>query len=280
MHISAINDNRARALDPEETGQERYALAKLKRLTALRNTLARLDPAQSGPPVLETASNHETQIQQNDKFPSGWLHELWTPHPHDHAAATAWALSVIRPGKKPLLWITSLDLLREQGLPYAPGLVQMGMSPEDFILVRTRSMDDALWALEEAIKSNAFAGVIGEITDLSLTNSRRLSLAVQTQQARCLLLIRSETAPQSAAYSRWRTSAYPSAEGSNTNACPGAARLQADLHKHRGGEPPRQTLMEWQDATHCFHMVSPMVNQPMGTGTDTGQTDQYIRAAG
>ncbi len=278
MHVRAINDNQAQPYALNKEGPDAQLLQKLGKLEVLRSTLSDLDPATSGPPLLEREETPTTL--RNDYFPAGWLHELWVPNPKDHGAAMAWALSALRQDDKPLLWVTSQTILREQGLPYGAGLLHIGQSPEQFILARTKTHEDGLWALEEAIKSGAFGAIIGELSDIDLTSSRRLSLAAQSHKAQCLLLMRSEAPPQTVAYSRWRVDATESEPASEQTAWPGKARLTAHLHKHRGGELPRETLLEWHDAHHRFHMVSPLVREPLGPQPHAQRPEHERRATG
>lgn len=282
MHITAINDNRITPFELTKDEQGIPAIRKLNALSALRADLARLDPATSGLATLEGESHDTSGHSVQSPFPAGWLHELWTPCPWDHATAMAWALSEMNDSDKPVLWVTSRRMLREQGMPYGPGLLALGLDPARFILARAASEQDGLWALEEGVKSAAFAGVIGELTDIDLTSSRRLSLAAQNHKVRCLLLMRSETEPQTVAYSRWLTR---SGTDANAGVYPGTAHLQAALCKHRGGEHPHQSTLEWQDATHRFHMVASVADRPLVPGTQaknrkTGNTDQPLDATG
>ncbi|MBO6505883.1 MAG: hypothetical protein JJ850_02380 [Kordiimonadaceae bacterium] len=283
MHVRAINDNQAQPYAPREKdiweeGLDAKLVQKLGKLKALRTTLSDLDPATNGPPALE---HKDTPAEQhNDYFPRGWIHELWVPNPKDHGAAMAWALSTLKQGGKPLLWVTSQTLMREQGMPYGPGLLHIGHPPEQFIIARTKTHEDGLWALEEAIKSGAFSAVIGELSDIDLTSSRRLSLAAQNHKAQCLLLMRSAKPPQTVAYSRWRVDAAASEPETEQTSWPGKARLTAHLHKHRGGELPRETLLEWHDAHHRFHMVSPLVREPLGPQPHAQRPEREKRAAG
>lgn len=267
MQVAAINDNALTAFQTAEAEKKQRAARKLGMLSTLRGELARLDPATNAPLLLQdTDKSPEKSV--DGRFPAGWLHELWSAKPRDHAAVTAWALSVSHSTDKPILWITTAQLLREQGLPYGPGLLSLGINPERFILVRARSLHDSLWALEEGIKSEAFASVIGELDDIDITSSRRLSLAVQTHKARCMLLVRRESKPQTVAYSRWCASPQQSIGGND--GLPGNARLHVALDKHRGGARPHQTILEWQDATHRFHMVSSLADRPLVPGTKPG----------
>lgn len=282
MHVAAINDNHVQPYDLSNNGQDQNTLGKVAKLHSLRIAIAQLDPAIQGPAVLQPGLPNAEPEAAPTEFPAGWLHELWAPHQRDHTTAMAWALSSIPSDEKPFLWVTNPDLLREQGVPYGHGIKGLAINPDQFVLVKASSQADSLWALEEAIKSGAFTAVIGELSDIDLTSSRRLSLAVQAHEARCLLLMRSEMSPQSVAYSRWRIEAHPSRKDAGKTEADWAGRpcLQALLHKHRGGELPRKTLLEWQDAHHRFHMVSSVVDQPLGPDTDPRQTAQESRATG
>lgn len=270
----AINDN---TLEVPTPGRDKAtALARLK------TTLAQLDPAQAGPALLEAVPQAGMDERRGATlFEPGWLHELWAPRPSDHAAATAWALSAA-PGAdktdRPILWVTNRLILREQGLPYGPGLAALGLDPARLILVRTADHPSSLWALEEGIKSGAFAAIVGEVGGIDLASSRRLSLAAQAQDGLCLLIVRSETEPQSAAYSRWRVAADASPPTAFDAKAPGPARLAAGLCKHRGGGRPHRTSLEWQDATDRFHMVAPLADRaPVST---TGQMAAPAAEAG
>jgi protein ImuA len=67
----------------------------------------------------------------------------------------------------------------DAGALYGPALLQFGIDPARMILVRPRRDTDALWAMEEGLRCGRVAAVIGEITDMSLTASRRLQLAAE-----------------------------------------------------------------------------------------------------
>ncbi|HEY8160797.1 MAG TPA: hypothetical protein VIF34_00805, partial [Methylocystis sp.] len=72
---------------------------------------------------------------------------------------------------------------REFGLPYGRGLAAAGVDLSRFALVRVRRPREALWAMEEALKSPACAAVVAEtfleprLYDLAA--SRRLLLAAR-----------------------------------------------------------------------------------------------------
>ncbi len=306
MQTAAINDNHTAPHSgphPDNDAGKNFN-AKNAALSDLRTVLAQIDPAfnpaaggsyqlQDGghPPVTSDDKSQRTaNVFPHDCFSRGWLHEIWSQSPRDHATATAWALSATAEPDKPILWVTSPQILREQGLPYGPGILALGIDPERFILVRAQCQRDQLWALEEGLKSAAFASVVGELEGLDLTSSRRLSLAAQEHQQCCLLIHRSETQPQTVAYSRWQASPTHSAcsdtETNNclTNRLPGLARMTAALGKHRGGMRPYQSLLEWHHAANRFDLVTPLADRTLAKGTQaskaTIQLDAQHRAAG
>ena len=88
----------------------------------------------------------------------------------------------------PILWCWPSALAREQGLPYGPGLSPLGLEPSAFLFVETARAADALWAMEEGLKSQSPALVIGVLDEVALTPARRLSLAAAEQRAPCVLI--------------------------------------------------------------------------------------------
>ncbi len=103
---------------------------------------------------------------------------------------------------KPVLWIGHGDM------PYAPGLAALGLSPERVVMVRPHRSAQGLWALEEALRCRALAGVLAEVWDLDLTSARRLQLAARASGVSALVL--NHGAPANAAVTRWRVGAAPS----------------------------------------------------------------------
>src|ERR1700761_1200997 len=66
---------------------------------------------------------------------------------------------------------------RDHGRLYGHGLSALGLDPERLILVETARRNEALWAIEEALRSGAPAAVVGIIDKLDLKLSQRLHLA-------------------------------------------------------------------------------------------------------
>jgi len=199
-------------------------------------------------------------------LPAGWVHELWAEKPLDMGAATGLLLASVPDGDSPVLWITSPMVAREHGLPYGPGLKAVGLDPARLILVRPREQRDTLWTIEEGLKVRGLAAVIGEVGAVDLKASRRLAITAREHGTKALMLVRSTEVPASAAFSRFQLTALESAEPRFDAHAPGPARLMAELIKHRGGKRPENYCMEWQHASHRFHLVAAMADRALASG--------------
>jgi protein ImuA len=126
----------------------------------------------------------------------GALYEVAPGDPGDQAAACALALGLaVRfacAASGPLVWIVEDFALGETGAPYAPGLLEWGLDPGRLTLVRAADAKTTLWALEEALKCRACAGVVGELWGSARfygeAPARRLVLAARQGGAPCILL--------------------------------------------------------------------------------------------
>ncbi len=120
-----------------------------------------------------------------------------------------------RPGYGAVLWC-----VRQPDL-YGPGLLAHGLDPARIVLVTARRSDEALWAVEEALRAGPQAGlaaVVAEIERLPMVAGRRLQLAAERSGLTAFLLRRwrgaataaAERERPSAALTRWRVTALPS----------------------------------------------------------------------
>lgn len=100
--------------------------------------------------------------------------------------------------------------------------------------------------MEETLKCNGLSAVVGEITNLNFTTSRRFQLAVEQSGVTGFIL--HDTKKQAminACVSRWQISSLPS-ELSNDLPGVGFPRWKVELLKVRNGEPGSWTI-EWKD---------------------------------
>jgi protein ImuA len=146
------------------------------------------------------------------------VHEIVPAAAGDLAAATGFALALAtRAGHKrrQVLYVQHDYTAWEGAPPYAPGLAQAGIAPQHLVHLRVAHIEDALWALAEALKCRAFAAVIGEFPPqanaLDLTATRRLVLAAQAGDGFGLLLRHAPGPDANAATTRWQVAASPSA---------------------------------------------------------------------
>ena len=184
------------------------------------------------------------------------LHEV-TDGAHG-AAAGLFAAGIVarRPG--PVLWVL------EQDDAFAPGLAGAGLHPDRVIYAYAKG--STLLVMEEGLRHGGLAGVVAELSGrLSMTASRRVQLAAESTGTIGIALRRprvaapaSTTAEVTAALTRWRVTALPSAAPiPDAPDIPGVGRgrWQLDLQRSRGGRTG-SWVVEACDATGHLNMVS------------------------
>jgi protein ImuA len=184
------------------------------------------------------------------------VHEILPAAAGDLAAATGFALALAaRAGtaRRHVLYVQHDFTAWEGAPPYAPGLAQLGIGTRHLTHLRVGHVEEALWALAEALKCRAFAAVIGEFpanaTALDLTATRRLVLAAQQGDGIGFLLRHAGAVDANAATTRWQVSAAPSR--SDEFGGIGCAVFALELLKNRFGPCGRWTL-GWNHHEHCF----------------------------
>ena len=118
-------------------------------------------------------------------FPTGAMHELLSDGPEGAAAGSAWVavlLGRLMTREGACVWIGSNPNI------YPPALKAYGVEPERVVFVNVRKEKEALWAMEEALKCEGLAAVVGEIRDVSFLASRRFQLAVEQSRVTGFLL--------------------------------------------------------------------------------------------
>ena len=206
----------------------------------------------------------------------GALHEIRGAEHRDRPAAFGFLLALIarswaveETDPRPVLWCEDLAGSFDFGRLYAPGLKAFGLNPERFIVVRAKGSDELLWAMEEGVRSGSLCAVVGAFggsgssrrSDLDLTASRRLQLAAERSGTTAFLLRQPLDDLASVARTRWLISARPSGQDIKKTII-GLPRWQVSLSKCRGGRPGTWD-MEWNYATHHFHLVPAVENRPV-----------------
>lgn len=107
-------------------------------------------------------------------LPAGAVTEIYWTTPGSGATTLAFriARAVAGPSRAVLLVDTRGDF-------YPPAAWQLGLDPHQLLVVRTRQVRSALWALDQALRCRAVAVVIAMLDELANADSRRLQLAAE-----------------------------------------------------------------------------------------------------
>ncbi len=168
-----------------------------------------------------------------------------------------------RTGARPMvLWCQRQKDALDFGRLYGPGLSGLGLSPDRLVIVTGKRDADCLWAMEQGLRSQALAVVIGTVDRAGLFASRRLSLAAAAHRTWCLLLPASHGQEPSAAETRWRIKAVPSLSDERDEKLLGRPRWQLTLERNRHGRTGRW-IAEWDHEAYRFHLAPPMGNRPV-----------------
>jgi protein ImuA len=251
------------------------AAPRSERLAALRDSMRRLERGAAASAGLLPLGCPAIDQALGGGLALGGLHELGGTAAGEAAAAGFAALllgRLVAAQGRPVLWCGAVETL------HPPGFAGLGLPPDRVVLLRAGRPADRLWAMEEGLRSPALAGVLAELPELGLTDSRRLQLAAEAGGGLGLVLrqggrIRAARGGASAerpstALTRWRVAPAPSGPPPLP---PGAAlprwgadgparllgppRWRLELTRCRGGRPGAW-LVEWDDATDRFAMVA------------------------
>ena len=184
------------------------------------------------------------------------LHEVHAATTLDATATLGFALGLARRAApdKALVWGVQAMAGLETGHIHGPGLRELGLDPDRVVLVRVKETKELLAAGEEALAGGAVGAVLltawGESKVLSLTATRRLSMAAGQGRATALLTRLAAQPQPSAAETRWRI------RGALSRAleaeAPGHPTYAVELLRHRLGAQPRSWIMEWDRERGVF----------------------------
>ncbi|NMJ43936.1 hypothetical protein GWK16_22000 [Roseomonas sp. JC162] len=212
----------------------RARIARLERAGAAEALSARGEEAIPLSPVIDAALPW-------GGLPRAALHEVLAAEP---GAAAGFAALVLARAGGTVLWIAP------EPDAWPPGLARFGLSPAQLVLVRAPHTQDALWAMEETLRCPAVGAALLVTGELDLTAARRLQLAAEAGGVLGLLLRPDEdNAAPTAALTRWRIGAAPSATNSPHEL--GDPAWTLDLLRCRSGRPK-----SWQAAWHGDQLVT------------------------
>ncbi|MCC7334116.1 MAG: hypothetical protein IT422_03405 [Pirellulaceae bacterium] len=170
-------------LNPAKLGEE--PLAVLERLT---REIAQLETS-SGRARREPARSSAGCAALDDLLPrggyaAGCVVEYLRATPACGASTLAWAAAAAA------MQATDgfLVVVDTQHNIYPPPLASHGIDLAKVIFVRPESQGDAIWAVDQALRTSAVAAVVAELERIDDRSARRLQLAAESGQSLALLL--------------------------------------------------------------------------------------------
>ncbi|MER2250060.1 damage-inducible mutagenesis protein [Methylorubrum podarium] len=224
---------------PSPRSPDAPTLAELRRLTDTAGLGAGSGAGSEAQPTLPFGVGGLDTALPGGGLALGALHQIHEGGPRGRYAATAvlFAGGILARLDGPVLWcLHSRDL-------FAPALARVGLHPDRVVYCETWRDAEVLPAMEEGLRHRGLAGVVGELTRMGLTPSRRLQLAAEGSGVTALVVHRlcageaAEPEP-SAARTRWRVAPAPS-DGPNRRVDRhlGRPRWRLELQRSRGGAP-------------------------------------------
>jgi protein ImuA len=200
----------------------------------------------------------------------GALHEV-TPQAHgDTPAAFGFVVALLGrvmarehdPTNKarPVLLVSSSRALADHGRPHGHGLQHLGLDPTRLILLETRNEMQALWAIEEAVRSAVPAAVMGAIGKFDLKTSQRLQLAAGEAGLPLVLLLPAQAREASAAATRWRIGAAGATR--DRFGLMARTRWKVRLERCRNGRTG-DWLVEFDHAAYRFSLAPPLADHAL-----------------
>jgi protein ImuA len=188
------------------------------------------------------------------RFPTGVIHELISPAAEQAATTNGFIAGIagrLMQQDGTCLWISTSRSI------FPPALRTFGIDPDRIIFIDLQRPKEVLWAMEEALKCASLSAVVGELKELSFTESRRLQLAVEQSLVTGFIHRRQPRAENTVAcVSRWKISPLP---GETGDGLPGVGfpRWQVDLVKVRNGRPGTW-VVEWTEKGFR-HITRPLI---------------------
>jgi protein ImuA len=154
---------------------------------------------------------------------------------------------------------------RERGRLLAGGLESFGLNGETVLMIAPTTEIEALWALEEGLRSGAVGLALGAVEAASLLATRRLDLAARAVGATVVLIKTRPARDLSAARRRWRVAPHPSAPHPWDPKASGAARWRVTLERSRDGASGAW-ILEHDLETHRLRLAEELADHRLDLG--------------
>ncbi|MBR0756977.1 DNA repair protein [Bradyrhizobium jicamae] len=224
--------------------------ARMSTLASLRGDIARIEaPTEATLPNRVALGHAGADAMLRGGLAAAALHEVFAGG-HQGGAATGFiaGLAGRLSSRKPLVWVRQDFADQESGALSMSGLAELGLDPRLLVTVRAADVDTALRTTADALACDALGAVVlevwGNVRQLDLVASRKLTLAAQASGVTALVLRVAATPIPSTAETRWIVRAAHSPPGNAASAW-GAPRFDAELARNRHG-PVGRWIMEWK----------------------------------
>jgi protein ImuA len=179
----------------------------------------------------------------NQSFPLSSIHEFICDSREHSAAASGFVAcltGILMKKAGAAIWISKKRSI------FPPALGTFGITPDQIIFITTQNEKETIWVMEEALKCEGIAAVIGELPELSFIASRRLQLAVeQSRVTGFIIRNQPRTLGINACVARWKIAPLLSITEDDLPGV-GFPRWNIELLKIRNGKPGSWQL-EWKD---------------------------------
>ncbi|MFB9265243.1 ImuA family protein [Bradyrhizobium erythrophlei] len=224
--------------------------ARMSTLASLRGSIARIETSDDAQAPNRIALGHAgADAMLRGGLATSALHEVFAGG-HQGGAATGFIAGLagrLSP-RKPLVWVRQDFSDVESGALSMNGLAELGLDPRLLVTVRATDVDAALRTAADALACDALGAVVlevwGNVRQLDLVASRKLTLAAQASGVTALVLRIAATPIPSTAETRWIVRAAHSPPGTVASAW-GVPRFDAELIRNRHG-PVGRWIMEWK----------------------------------
>jgi protein ImuA len=240
--------------------------ARTSTLAILRGSIERIEAPCDAHALNKVALGHaEADATLRGGLAMAAVHEVFAEG-HQSAAATGFIAGLAGrvTSRRPLVWVRQDFTEIESGALSMSGLAELGLDPRLVVTVRAADVDTALRTAADALACDAVGVVVlevwGEVRQLDLVASRKLTLAAQASGVTGLLLrVGAEPMP-STAETRWIVRAAHSPPASVWSAW-GAPVFDAQLVRNRHG-PVGRWIMEWK-CDECLFSEPAAYPQPV-----------------
>lgn len=180
----------------------------------------------------------------NCTFPTGTIHEFISGTAEYAAASDGFITGLLKSlmlKGGACLWIGTSRLV------FPPALKAFGVDPDRIVFIDLNREKDILWVMEEALKCEGLAAVIGEMKQISFADSRRLQLATEKSKVTGFVIRTDlDKLSSTACTARWKITPLPSDLEDDSIPGVGYPRWNVELLKVRNGNPGIWQV-EWAD---------------------------------